>query len=242
MSDTSPRFRRILLKLSGEGFAPPGELGIDPDQVRHVAGQLKAVVDMGVQVAAVVRGAKLSAASDQIHRATADNMGMLGTVLNGLALRDTLESIGCPARLLSAIRMDVVSERYIRGRAIRHLDKGRVVILAGGTGNPYFTTDTTAALRAVELGVDVLFKATQVDGVYSADPAADPTATRFDRLTYQEVIERRLRIMDMAAYSLCMDNNLPILVFNLHEDGNVERAVRGDPIGTIIGETNDAQR
>jgi len=235
-----PRYRRVLLKLSGEAFSGPGAEGLDSSEVAFIAGEAERVASLGVELAIVVgggnivRGAVLSAMG--VDRATADYMGMLATVINGLALQEALERRGVATRMLSAIEMRAVAEPFIRRRALRHLEKGRIVILAAGTGNPYFTTDTAAALRAAELGAQVLLKATQVDGVYSGDPHKDPSATRYDRLTYLEVINNDLRVMDATAVTLCRENRLPIVVFKLREPGNIVRAVRGEPIGTIITE------
>jgi uridylate kinase len=204
-----------------------------------MARQVKRVHEMGVEMALVVGGGNIfrgqAAAEGGFDRATGDYMGMLGTVINALALQEGLEKIGLPARTMTAIQMNQVAEPYIRRRAVRHLDKGRVVILAGGSGNPYFTTDTTAALRAVELEAEVLMKATKVDGVYTADPFRDPTATKFERLDYMEVLNRGIEIMDNTALTLCMDNGVPIVVFDLLREGNLERVVRGAEIGTLVG-------
>lgn len=235
-----PIYRRVLLKLSGEAFGHTGKTGISLDETLKVAEQLKGVVGRGVQVAVVVgggnllRGAQFSAGLNVIKPATADYMGMIATVMNGLALQDTLESLDIPTRLLSAVPMDTVCEPYIRRRAIRHLEKGRVVILAGGTGNPFVTTDTAAALRGRELGVDVLMKATKVDGVYTADPETNPFAERYDRLTFQKVIADKLKVMDLSAFDLCQAVRLPILVFNYKREAAIERAVSGLATGTLI--------
>ncbi len=233
-----PRYHRILLKLSGEALGGDRDYGIDFEVVRKVARQVKRVQDMGVELALVVGGGNifrgLAAAERGFDRATGDYMGMLGTVINALALQDGLEKLGLPARTMSAIQMNQVAEPYIRRRAVRHLEKGRVVILAGGNGNPYFTTDTTAALRAVELEAEVLMKATKVDGVYTADPFRDPTATKIQRLDYLEVLNRGIEVMDNTALTLCMDNGVPIVVFDLLKEGNMERVVCGDQIGTLV--------
>ncbi len=232
------RFRRVLLKLSGEALMGDAGYGVDPTILESLASQIKPVVEAGVQVSIVVGGGNifrgLAAASKGMDRAQADFMGMLATVMNSLALQDALERHGVFTRVMSAIEMQAVAEPYIRRRAIRHIEKGRVVIFAAGTGNPYFTTDTTAALRALEIDADCIMKATKVDGVYSADPKTDPTATRFDELTYIEVLNRGLQVMDSTAISLCMDNDLPILVFNMQVSGNIERALMGEPVGTIV--------
>ena len=236
--DPPPRYHRILLKLSGEALGGEKDFGVDFDVVRTIARQVKRVHDKGVEVALVVGGGNIfrgrDVADSGFDRATGDYMGMLGTVINALALQDALEKLGLPARTMSAVQMNQVAEPYIRRRAVRHLEKGRVVILAGGNGNPYFTTDTTAALRAVELEADVVMKATKVDGVYTADPASDPTATKFQRLDYLEVLNRGIDVMDSTALTLCMDNGVPIVVFDLLKEGNMERVVSGDPIGTLV--------
>jgi len=238
-------YRRILLKVSGEAFCKPGGFGLDPDEVRTIARQLKEVAENGCELAIVVgggnylRGVQFAKASD-VRRATADYMGMVATVINALALQDALESLGVHTRVQSALEMRAVCEPFIRRRAIRHLEKGRVVILAGGTGNPFFTTDTCAALRASELGAAVLLKATKVDGVYSDDPVQNPQAERYDRLSYDDVVRQGLRIMDVAAISLCKDSHIPVVVFNLKREGNIRRVVEGEPIGTLIGEPKRA--
>jgi uridylate kinase len=233
-----PRYHRILLKLSGEALGGDGDCGIDFEVVRRVASQVKRVYDLDVEVALVVGGGNIfrgqAIAERGFDRTTGDYMGMLGTVINALALQDALEKLGLPARTMSAIQMNQVAEPYIRRRAVRHLEKGRVVLLAGGNGNPYFTTDTTAALRAVELEAEVLMKATKVDGVYTADPYRDPTATKFQRLDYMEVLNRGIEVMDNTALTLCMDNGVPIVVFDLLKEGNMERVVCGDQIGTLV--------
>jgi uridylate kinase len=237
-----PKYARVVLKLSGEGFGPSGKSGISIDETLSIARQAKRIIQRGVQLAIVVgggnilRGAQFSAGGEVIREATAHYMGMLATVLNGLALQDALESLQCQTRLQTAIRMENVAEPYIRRRAMRHLEKGRVVILAGGTGNPFVTTDTAAALRARELEANILLKATRVDGVYSDDPERNPHAVRYDKLTYGQVLRDNLRVMDMAAISLCREARLPILVFNFKRDGNIERAIAGHPIGTLVNE------
>jgi uridylate kinase len=236
-----PKYRRVLLKLSGEALGYGGSrLGINLDEVRHMAVQLQRVHQRGVQLAVVVgggnllRGAQFTAGGDTIKPATAHYMGMLATVMNGLALQDTLESLGLETRLLSAIRMETVAEPFIRRRALRHLEKGRIVILAAGTGNPFVTTDTAAALRGTELEVDIVLKATRVDGVYSADPELDPNAVKYDHLTYDQVIRDGLRVMDIAAFEMCRQASLPILIFNYKQEGAIERAIAGHRIGTLI--------
>ena len=231
--------RRVALKLSGEAFADPATgYGIDPRTVQSVAAEVAEVHAEGNQIAMVVGGGNifrgLSSAAAGMDRANADYMGMLATVINALALRDALETAGCPARVQTAIKIEQVAEPYIRLRAIRHLEKGRAVILAGGTGNPFFTTDTTVALRAAEIEAEVILKATKVDGVYDADPETTPDATMFDTLTYMEVLEKGLRVMDSTAITMCMENDLPIRVFNMTIPGNIARAVRGEPIGTLV--------
>ena len=234
-----PRYKRILLKISGEGLCREGGFGLEDSELSAIASQIAAVARSGVQIAVVVgggnfiRGEQLST-HGHIQRATADYMGMLGTVINAIALQDTLEHLGQPARVCSAITVSQVAEPFIRRRVIRHLEKGRVVVLAGGTGNPFFTTDTCAALRATELGVEIIMKATKVDGVYDADPKKNPAAKMFDRLTYKQVMTDNLRVMDMTAISLAMERKIPILVFNLKKSGNIARAVSGETIGTLI--------
>jgi uridylate kinase len=240
-TDLSPKYKRVLLKLSGEalGFGG-GKLGINIDETKHIAEQLARVAGRGVQLAVVIgggnllRGAQFSAGEQTIKPATADYMGMLATVMNGLALQDTLEAMGVETRLQSAVRMETVAEPYIRRRAERHLEKGRIVILAGGTGNPFVTTDTAAALRGTELQADVLLKATKVDGVYNADPAKNEYAEKFDRLTFDQVIQKQLGVMDIGAFEMCRLAKLAILVFNYKQDAAIERAIAGHTIGTIV--------
>ncbi|MBL8725481.1 MAG: UMP kinase [Planctomycetes bacterium] len=231
------RIQRILLKISGESLGDDG-VGVAPTVVAAVAAQIARVARLGVEVAVVVGGGNLLRGAEfaklGTNRATADHMGMLATSINTLALQDALERAGVETRAACAVEMKTMMEPYIRRRVIRHLEKGRVVVLAGGTGNPYFTTDTAAALRATELGVDAIFKATKVDGVYTADPHRDPTATKFARLTFQEALARDLRVMDRTAFTLCMENRMPILVFDMFVEGNMERAVRGDDLGTWV--------
>jgi uridylate kinase len=242
-----PKYARVVLKLSGEGFGhsgKSGKSGIGIDETLCIARQAKRVVQRGVQLAIVVgggnilRGAQFSAGGTVIKEATAHYMGMLATVLNGLALQDALESLNCQTRLQTAIRMENVAEPYIRRRCIRHLEKGRIVILAGGTGNPFVTTDTAAALRARELEANIVLKATRVDGVYSDDPEVNPHAVRYEKLTFGQVIRDNLRVMDMAAIDLCREAKLPILVFNFLREGNIERAIAGHTIGTLVSETS----
>jgi len=234
-----PAYKRILLKLSGEALMGEQNYGIDTKVARSIAEEIKAVYELGVEVAVVVGGGNIfrgvSASAGNMDRASADYIGMLATVMNAVVLQDALEKCGVFTRALSAIDIPQLAEPFIRRRAIRHLEKGRVVILAAGTGNPYFTTDSAAALRALEIRADVIMKATKVDGIYSADPMSDKNAVRFDRISYQEVLEKRLKVMDSSAISLCMDNNLPILVFNMKVGGNVLKAVGGDTsIGTLV--------
>ncbi|AJF06978.1 UMP kinase [Geoalkalibacter subterraneus] len=238
MAASEVHYRRILLKLSGEALAGNQGYGIDPTVIGNIAQEIKDVTDLGVQVALVIGGGNIfrgvAAASKGMDRASADYMGMLATVMNSLAMQDALEQVGILTRVLSAIEMREVAEPYIRRRAIRHLEKGRVVIFAAGTGNPYFTTDTAASLRAMEINADIILKATKVDGVYSADPKKDHDAVKYSTLTYLEVLKKGLQVMDATATSLCMDNDLPIMVFDLTVDGNIVRAVKGEDIGTIV--------
>jgi len=238
MNNGGPRYKRIILKVTGEVFAGPGNFGIDANTVKAFAQEIKEVKDLGCELALVIGGGNIfrGAVASEIgmDRASADTMGMLATVINSLALQDALEKIGVSTRVLSAIEMRQVAEPYIRRRATRHLEKGRVVIFAGGTGNPYFTTDTTASLRAMEVGAEVILKATKVDGIYDADPFKSTDATKFEELTYIEVLNRELKVMDSTAISLCMDNQLPIIVFNIMEKGNIKRVVSGESIGTLV--------
>lgn len=237
---TKAKYKRVVLKFSGEALAPAGgKLGIDPDRAEDIAVKTKQIHDMGVECAIVIGAGNLWRGSIGVERgmeqATADHMGMIATVMNGLALQDALERLEVPTRVQTAVQMNAVAEPYIRLRAIRHLEKGRVVIIAGGTGNPYFTTDTAAALRAAEIGADIVIKATKVDGVYSADPKLDPSAERYTHLTYREVIERNLRVMDMTAFTLCQENNMPIMVLNFWAEDALYKAVQGDlSVGTLI--------
>jgi len=233
-----PVYRRILLKLSGEALLGKRQYGVDPDFCAFIAAQVAEVHRLGVQIGVVVGGGNifrgLAAAARGMDRATGDYMGMLATVMNALALQDAIEKAGVPTRVMSAIAMNEVAEPYIRRRAVRHLEKGRVVILAAGTGNPYFTTDTAAALRAVEIGAQVILKATKVDGVYDSDPVANPGATRYERLTYSDVLAQRLGVLDSTAVSLCMENNMPIIVFDLNRPDNIRRVASGEPVGTLV--------
>ncbi|OEU76060.1 MAG: UMP kinase [Desulfuromonadales bacterium C00003107] len=238
MADQKPRYSRILLKLSGEALAGDLGYGIDPELLAGLAIEIREVLELGVQVAVVIGGGNIfrgmAAASSGMDRAGADHMGMLATVMNSLALQDALEQIGVETRVQTALEMREVAEPYIRRRALRHLEKGRVVILGGGTGNPYFTTDTAASLRAMEIGAEVILKATKVDGVYSADPVKDKNAVRYSQLTYLDVLKKGLQVMDATATSLCMDNDLPIIVFKLSCRGNIKKVVLGEEIGTIV--------
>jgi uridylate kinase len=238
MNNGSPKYKRIILKVTGEVFAGPQKFGIDGNTVKAFAQEIQEVKEMGCELALVIGGGNIfrgAVASDiGMDRASADTMGMLATVINSLALQDALEKLGVSTRVLSAIEMRQVAEPYIRRRATRHLEKGRVVIFAGGTGNPYFTTDTTASLRAMEVGAEVILKATKVEGVYDADPLKHEGAHKFEELTYIEVLNRELKVMDSTAISLCMDNQLPIIVFNIMEKGNIKRVVSGEPIGTLV--------
>jgi uridylate kinase len=234
----TPVYKRILLKLSGEALAGQQGYGIDPDVLSGIAAEIRDVVELGVQVALVIGGGNIfrgiAASSAGMDRASADYMGMLATVINSLAMQDALEKIGVSTRVQSAIAMQEVAETYIRRRAVRHLEKGRVVIFGAGTGNPYFTTDTAASLRAMEINAQVILKGTKVDGVYSADPKKDPTAKRYDELTYIDVLQQGLQVMDATATSLCMDNHLPIVVFDLTTPGNIKKVISGQTIGTIV--------
>lgn len=238
MADQKPCYSRILLKLSGEALAGDRGYGIDPELLAGLAIEIREVLELGVQVAVVIGGGNIfrgmAAASSGMDRAGADHMGMLATVMNSLALQDALEQIGVETRVQTALEMREVAEPYIRRRALRHLEKGRVVILGGGTGNPYFTTDTAASLRAMEIGAEVILKATKVDGVYSADPVKDKNAVRYTQLTYLDVLKKGLQVMDATATSLCMDNDLPIIIFKLSCRGNIKKVVLGEEIGTIV--------
>ena len=233
-----PSYKRIMLKLSGEALAGQQGYGIDPDIILGIAKEIRGVVDLGVQLAIVIGGGNifrgLAASSAGMDRASADYMGMLATVMNSLALQDALEKAGVITRVQSAIEMQAIAEPYIRRRAVRHLEKGRVVIFGAGTGNPFFTTDTAASLRAIEIGAEIILKATKVDGVYNADPAKDKNAVKYDQLSYLDVLKQGLEVMDSTATSLCMDNDLPILVFDLTTSGNIQRVVCGEQIGTVV--------
>ena len=234
----TPRYGRVLLKLSGEALMGEQQFGIDPAVTNQIAKDIAEIQGLGVQVAVVIGGGNLfrglAASAKGMDRATADYMGMLATVINGLAMQDALEHVGINTRVASAIEMRAVAEPFIRRRAVRHLEKGRVVVFAAGTGNPYFTTDTAAALRAMEMKADVILKGTKVDGIYTADPMLNPTATKYDNISYLKVLAERLNVMDATAISLCMDNKLPIVVFNLRTPGNLRRVIMGEPVGTTV--------
>jgi len=231
-------YKRILLKLSGESLMGEQQYGIDIDRVAQYAKDINEVHAQGIEIAIVIGGGNiyrgLSAEKAGMDRVQADYMGMLATVINSMALQDALEKTGVKTRLLTAIKMEQICEPFIRRRAVRHLEKGRIVIFGAGTGNPYFTTDTAASLRAVEINADVVMKGTRVDGIYSADPLKDPTATRFDEITFSEVYEKNLNVMDMTAITLCQENNLPIIVFDMNKSGNFKRLANGEPIGTLV--------
>ena len=232
------KYKRVLLKLSGESLMGNQGFGIDADMLRHYSEQIKSIVDLGVEVAIVIGGGNiyrgLSAASSGIERVTGDYMGMMATVINGMALQSGLETVGLYTRLISAIEMRQIAEPYIRRRAIRHLEKGRVVIFSAGTGNPYFTTDSAAALRANEINAEVILKGTRVDGVYTADPLKDPLATKYDTLPFKEAISKELNIMDTTAFTMCQENNLPIIVFDIGESSNLVKIIQGEKIGTLV--------
>ncbi len=236
----TPKYRRVILKLSGEALLGKREHGISPETCDAIAEEIKEVKALGIELAIVIGGGNIfrGVAGEKrcLDRATGDYMGMLATVINALALQHSLEKAGVPTRVLSAIEMRAVAEPFIRRRAIRHLEKGRVVIFAAGTGNPFFSTDTTAALRASEIGAEVVLKATKVDGVYDSDPAKNPAAKRYERLSYMEALKNRLSVMDSTAFSLCMDNKIPIIVFDLFKPGNIQRVICGEPIGTVVSE------
>ncbi|HJO39292.1 MAG: UMP kinase [Vicinamibacterales bacterium] len=235
---TAPAYQRVLLKVSGEALLGPESFGIDPGVTMQIAEEIAEIHQMGVEIAIVIGGGNIfrgiAASARGMDRATADYMGMLATVINALALQDALEQIDTNTRVVTAVEMRAVAEPFIRRRAVRHLEKGRVVVFAAGTGNPYFTTDTAAALRAMEIRADVILKGTKVDGIYTADPLKDPDATRFDSISYLQVLEQGLKVMDATAISLCMDNQLPIVVFNLQRPGNLRRAVLGEAVGSLV--------
>ena len=233
-----PHYKRILLKLSGESLMGDKSSGLDPAMIEQYAKEVKGIVEAGVEVAIVIGGGNIYRGMNEketgIERAHGDYMGMLATVINGMAMQAMLEKVGVYTRLQSAIKMEQIAEPYIRRRAIRHLEKGRVVIFGAGTGNPYFTTDTAGSLRAIEIQADVILKGTRVDGIYSADPEKDPAATRYDRITYQECISRNLKVMDMTAFTLCMENRLPIIVFDMNKTGNLMKVVLGEKVGSLV--------
>ena len=238
MATKAAPYQRVLLKLGGEALAGERGYGIDDAVLARIAGEIQEIHALGCEIALVLGGGNIlrgvDASSRGIARATGDYMGMLATVINSLAMQEALEKVEVPTRVMSALTVSQVAEPYIRRRATRHLEKGRVVIFASGTGNPYFTTDTAASLRAMEIGAQAIFKATKVDGIYSADPMTDSTAERYQHLTYLEVLQQNLKVMDSTAISLCMDNHLPIIVFSMLEPGNIQRVVRGEPIGTVV--------
>ena len=233
-----PKYSRILLKLSGESLMGDRNYGIDPQMLDQYAKEIKEITNIGVQVAVVIGGGNIYRGMNEhetgIERAQGDYMGMLATVINGMALQAALDKVGVSTRLQSAIKMEQVAEPYIRRRAMRHLEKGRVVIFGAGTGNPYFTTDTAGSLRAIEIKADIILKGTRVDGIYSADPEKDPSATRYETLTFNDVISRNLKVMDMTAFTLCQENNLPIIVFDMNRTGNLLNVVTGQPVGTLV--------
>lgn len=240
-STGSPAYSRVLLKLSGEAFSGEGGFGVESDHIRHIAREVIAAKESGTQIAVVVGGGNIIRGSQLaqegvIHRATADYMGMLGTVMNGIALREVLAGMGHPARCMTALDIPGVAEPFIRLRALHHLEKGEIVVLAGGIGNPFFTTDTTAALRATELECDAILKATKVDGVYTADPKKDPAATRYDRLTFKEAIEKKLGVMDLTALTMCEENGVPVVVFDFRVEGSIYAIVHGNGKGTLVAE------
>lgn len=232
------KYKRILIKLSGESLMGNKTFGLDPEMLAHYAHEIKSVVDIGVQIAIVIGGGNIyrgmNEAETGIERAHGDYMGMLATVINGMALQAGLEKVGLKTRLMSAINMEELAEPYIRRRAIRHLEKGRVVIFGAGTGNPYFTTDTAGSLRAIEINADVILKGTRVDGIYTADPEKDHNATRFSQISFEEVINKHLNVMDMTAFTLCQENKLPIVVFDIHKKGNLLQLLKGEDIGTTV--------
>jgi len=233
-----PKYKRILLKLSGESLMGENNFGLDPKVIAQYANDIKQITEMGVQVALVIGGGNIyrgmNEAETGIERAQGDYMGMLATVINGMAVQSALDKVGVDTRLQSAIKMEQIAEPYIRRRAMRHLEKGRVVIFGAGTGNPYFTTDTAGSLRAIEIKADVILKGTRVAGIYSADPEKDPSAQKFDKISFADCISKKLSVMDMTAFTLCMENNLPIIVFDMNKKGNLERVVTGEKIGTIV--------
>lgn len=233
-----PKYKRVLLKLSGESLIGDNAFGLDPKVLAQYASDIKGIVDMGVEVAVVIGGGNIyrgmNEADTGIERAQGDYMGMLATVINGMAIQSSLEKIGVYTRLQSAIKMEAVAEPYIRRKAMRHLEKGRVVIFGAGTGNPYFTTDTAGSLRAIEIKAEVILKGTRVDGIYTADPEKDPTATKYETISYQECMSKNLKVMDMTAFTLCMENDLPIIVFDMNAPGNLMDVVMGKNVGTLV--------
>ncbi len=233
-----PKFKRILLKLSGESLMGDKNFGMDPAVINQYAADIKSIIELGVEVAVVIGGGNIyrgmNEAESGIERAHGDYMGMLATVINGMAMQAGLEKVGVYTRLQSAIKMEQIAEPYIRRRAIRHLEKGRVVIFGAGTGNPYFTTDTAGSLRAIEINADVILKGTRVDGIYTADPEKDPTATKFNSITFQECLSQNLGVMDRTAFTLCMENKLPIIVFDMNKPGNLKKVVMGEQVGTVV--------
>lgn len=238
MNEQSPKYKRILLKLSGEALLGQQNYGIENDTLLRYAEQIVELTNMGVEVAIVIGGGNIfrgmQGAAQGMNRAHSDYMGMLATVINGMALQDALERLGAKCRLLSAIEMDKICEPYIRRRAVRHLEKGRIVIFGAGTGNPFFTTDTAASLRAIEINADVVLKGTRVDGVYTADPEKDANAVKFDQISFADVLRDRLRVMDMTAFTICQENELPIIVFNINQPENLRRIVKGEQVGTLV--------
>jgi uridylate kinase len=233
-----PKYKRVLLKLSGESLMGNNAFGLDPEVLSQYAADIKTITDLGVEVAVVIGGGNfyrgMNEAETGIERAQGDYMGMLATVINGMAVQSALERQGVFTRLQSAIKMEAVAEPYIRRRAMRHLEKGRVVIFGAGTGNPYFTTDTAGSLRAIEIKAEVILKGTRVDGIYTADPEKDPTATKYENISYQDCISKNLRVMDMTAFTLCMENNLPIIVFDMNTPGNLRKVLLGENVGTLV--------
>ena len=233
-----PKYKRVLLKLAGESLMGDKSFGFDTDVIAQYARDVKAISDLGVQVAIVIGGGNIyrgmNEADTGIERAHGDYMGMLATVINGMALQASLEKVGLYTRLLSAIKMEQIAEPYIRRRAIRHLEKGRIVIFGAGTGNPYFTTDTAGSLRAIEINADVILKGTRVDGIYTADPEKDPTATKYETISFQDCISQQLKVMDMTAFTLCMENKLPIIVFDMNRTDNLRRVISGEKVGTLV--------
>ncbi|MCK5148756.1 UMP kinase [bacterium] len=234
----APIYNRILLKLSGEALKSNKDLDIDPDVVQKIAEEIRSIRDMGVQIGIVIGGGNIfrgiSAHARGMDRVAADHMGMLATTINSLALQDFLEKSGMPTRVMSAIRLESMAEPFIRRRAMRHLEKGRIVIFAAGTGNPYFTTDTAAALRATEISADIILKGTKVDGVYNVDPMENANAVKYEEVTFEEVLQKRIRVMDATAFTMCLENNIPIIVFKLLESGNLKRIISGEKIGTVV--------